>query len=554
VKAPARRRGAGGPAEQTLDGAREAYRRQFWGEAYRLLAAADEASPLEPADVEKLALAAALTGRDAEHLAAEERLFHTLVAAGSDLRAARAGFWLGMRLSSLGETAKGGAWLAEAGRLVGDRDCAERGLLLVAAAYRHLHAGAARDATPVAAEAIAIGERFGEADIVALGRNILGRARMQGGDIAGGLSSLDEAMLAAAPGNVSPIVTGLVYCNVIDCCYSVYALFRAREWTGALAEWCAGQPELVTFAGTCHVHRAELMQITGDWDDALSEARRAGERLASPVEGEAIAPARYQEGEVHRLRGEFAAADAAYRDASRRGEEPQPGLALLRLAQGRAEIAVPAIRRALAVAREPVDRARLLPAFVEIMVAAGDLDAAEEGCRDLDRIAAAFGSRILDAVAAHARGAVHLARGEAATAIAPLREAFATWHRFGAPYIAARIRILVGLACRALGDEEGWALEIDAARAVFADLGARPDLARLEAGKGDSRNQSANGLSPREREVLALVAAGSTNKAIAAKLALSEKTVDRHVSNILVKLNVPSRAAATAYAIRRGLI
>ena len=556
MKKPGRhhRSGEDRAATNELAAGRSAYERRAWGEAYELLAQADASSPLGADDLEMFAWAAALTGRDAECLAAQERLYRLCIDAGRDLRAARSAFWQGMRFLTLGEMAQGGAWLARAEAIVGDRDCSERGQLLLPVAYGHLRAGQDDAAVAAADKAITIGARFNEPDIIALAQNIKGRAMVHRGEIADGLALLDRAMLSAAPGDVTPIVTGLVYCNVIDCCQSVYALERSREWTAALTAWCAEQPELVTFAGSCHVHRAELMQISGDWDDAVAEARRASQHLSQAIEPDAIAPARYQEAEVYRLRGAFDEAEAAYRDVARLGREPQPGFALLRLSQGRGDAAAAAIRRVVDAAVERLERAELLPASVEIMIGVGALEDAEAGCRELEAIAATLGSEILDAIGAHARGALVLARGDAASAIKPLRSSFEVWNHFGAPYLAARLRVLIGAACGQLGDAEGAALQFETARSVFAKLGARPDLTRLDTLAVAGKRAPAHNLSQRELQVLRLVAAGGTNKAIARELALSEKTVDRHVSNIFVKLDVPSRAAATAHAIKHGLI
>ena len=537
-----------------LNAGRRAYEECAWADAYDLLSGADVSSPLAPDDLEKFAWSAALTGRDDVFLGLQERLYHALVGKNENLAAARSAFWQGMRLLTLGDMGKGGAWLARADRLVGNRDCVERGFLLLPEAYRHLLSNEPEAAIDAASAAITIGERFGEADIVALAGNLKGRALLSKGETAQGLAVLDQAMLSAAPGNVSAIVTGLVYCNVIECCQRVYALDRSREWTAALSAWCAEQPQLVTFAGSCHVHRAEIMQISGRWADAITEAQRAAGHLASSVEPEALAPAYYQEAEVYRLRGDFAAAEEAYREASRLGGETQPGLALLRLAQGRDETAAAAIRRVLGAASDRLERARLLPAHIEIMIAVGALEEAEGACRELDELARVFGGEILDAIAAHAQGALDLAAGRASSAVQPLAKAFAIWNRFGAPYLAARLRVLNGLAYRALGDEDGYALEFAAAREVFSELGAKPDLARLVALAGRLEPARLQGLTGRELQVLRLVAAGKSNKEIARDLSISGKTVDRHISNIFVKIDVPSRAAATAYAYEHHLV
>jgi DNA-binding CsgD family transcriptional regulator len=429
----------------------------------------------------------------------------------------------------------------------------EAGYLLLPTGQRHFVAGDFESAVAIAERAAAIGDRFGDRDLAVFARNWQGHALVQKGEVEAGLALLDEAMLAAAAGELSPIVTGLIYCSVIATCQRIYALDRAREWTSALAGWCAEQPQIVSFSGRCLVHRAEIMQLNGAWRDALEEARRAIQRHAVRLDPQATAAAFYQEAEVHRLQGEFAAAEDAYRNASQAGQEPQPGLALLRLAQGRKDVAASGIRSALGATTDRLQRARLLPAYVEIMLATGDLEEARAGCRELEATAADFGTEVLGAIAAHAKGALHLADGEAETALAPLRQAFRVWQQVGAPYLAARLRVLIGYACRAVGDEEGAGLELGAARSVFEELGAASDLAELE-GSARTAPPSVGGLTARELQVLRLVATGKTNKAIANDLSLSEKTVDRHVSNIFVKLDVPSRAAATAYAYEHKLI
>jgi DNA-binding CsgD family transcriptional regulator len=296
------------------------------------------------------------------------------------------------------------------------------------------------------------------------------------------------------------------------------------------------------------------MQLHGAWPDALQEAQRAGERCAQAVNEAAAAQARYRQGEVLRLQGESAAAEDAYRDARRGGFEPQPGLALLWLAQGNGDAAAAAIRRLVSETPEPSARAGLLPAYAEIMLAVGDVQAARGACRELQEIAERFSGGMMAAMVAFTRGAVDLAEGDSGAALAALREAGRAWSELEAPYEAARTRVLVGLACRVLGDEETAALELDAARGVFARLGASPDLARVESLARDAARGAPHGLTPRELQVLRLVASGKSNREISAELIISEHTVARHLQNIFAKLNVSSRTAASAFAFEHDLV
>jgi ATP/maltotriose-dependent transcriptional regulator MalT len=307
---------------------------------------------------------------------------------------------------------------------------------------------------------------------------------------------------------------------------------------------------MVAFTGACLVHRAEIMQFHGAWPEALVEAGRAYER-SKQAPPKSPGAALYLQAEIYRLRGDYTKADEAYRDASRLGYEPQPGLALLRLAQGRTDAASAAIRRLL-IATTDGQRAKLLPAYLEIMLAAGEVEDASSACQELQALAEAFDTDVLRAAAAQGHGALALGHGDARAAIGPLRRAFELWERLEAPYEAARVRVLLGQACQALGDDEAAGLEFDAARSAFARLGAQPDLARLHTARAPTSPPGP--LTTRELEVLRLIAGGHTNKGIAGKLRLSERTVDRHVSNILNKLDVPSRAAATAYAYAHQLI
>jgi DNA-binding CsgD family transcriptional regulator len=532
-----------------LDQARNCYQQHAWTEAYRAFSLADQENALEAEDLEQLALAAYLIGRDDEDLGALERAHYAHLSAGQCARAVRCAFWLGFRLLMRGEAGRASGWFGSPERLLDQeaRECAERGYLLLPVVEQRLDAGDFQTAYAAATDAVAIGDRCGDADLIACARHQQGRVRLQQGQVKTGLALLDETMIAVTAGQLSPLVTGLMYCSVIEACQQVYAVDRSREWTAALSRWCEGQPEMVAFSGACQVHRAEIMQLQGAWPDAIEAAQRACAR-SHGANQQAAAAGYYQQAKVHRLKGTLAAAEEAYRCASDLGLEPQPGLALLRLVQGRTDAAAAAIRRVAGVTTDRLKRMSLLPAYVEIMLAAGNVQDARNACRELEEIARSFDTGVPGAIATQACGAVDLAEGIAEAALGSLRRAFEVWQRIEAPYASARVRVLIGLACRALGDEDGAGLEFAGAKAVFERLGAAPDLARIDSLMKSAPSGRSHSLTPRELQVLRLVATGETNKAIAARLCLSEKTIDRHVSNIFTKLGVSSRSAATAFA------
>jgi DNA-binding NarL/FixJ family response regulator len=532
-----------------LERGREAYARRAWLEAYEVLATAERQAALDAPDVDLLATCAFMLGRDDESAAWLECGHRRYVEGGDATGAIRCAIWIGLNLASRGRLGPATGWLGRAQRLLEhEAECAEHGYLLLPVMFRHEATGDFAAAAAAAEEAVRISERFGDRNLFALAVHGQGHMLIRAGRVREGLGLLDEGMVAVTAEELSPIVTGIVYCGVILACQEVYEVRRAREWTRALSEWWTLQPEMLAFTGRCLVHRAEVLQLDGAWREALEEARRAGERFAD-TKNPAAGLARYRQGELLRLQGEFEASERAYKEASAFGWEPQPGLAQLRLAQGRPDAAVAAIRRAEAAATPALERARILPAFVEIMLAADDVESARRACLELEQLAREYESAMLEAMVAHARGAVHLAEGDAQAALVAFRRAVETWHALEAPYEIARTRVLVGEACRLLGDAEAAALEQDAAKNIFERLGARPDLARMGTPARDS-----HGLSPRELEVLRLVAAGKSNRQIAATLVISEHTVARHVQNIFAKVGASSRAGATAFAFAHDLV
>jgi DNA-binding NarL/FixJ family response regulator len=534
------------------------YAQKAWQQAHAAFIHADAQQPLTAPDLWRVTWCCGLIGREREMIDTLERIYHASIAATDALGAARSAFWAGYRLLPMGEASRSSGWFARAERAIAQAgcECVEQGYLLLPEMRRQFLAGDYAAAQVSAQRAERIGEQFAELDLCVFARNFQGRLLLRLGQIAAGLKLLDEAMLAVTGGQLSPGLNGLIYCSAIDTCQSVYAIERAREWTRSLSDWCAAQPELVTFTGACMVARAEILQFGGHWPEAAREADHAVQRYLVSIGVRATGEARYRQAELQRLRGDFTAAEENYREASQQGRDPQPGLALLRLAQGKADQAASALRRAADAAHEPVQRAKLLPELVQVLLAAGATEEARARSNELESVAESFDSELLRALAGHARARVELAQDDPKAAAISARVAFLTLQQVRAPYLAAQARVTLACACQRLGDEDGALLEAQAARAVFHELGAAPDVAALDAltarAQPTALGNSA-GLTQRELEVLRLVASGKTNKAIARELCLSEKTVDRHLSNILAKLDVPSRAGATAYAYQHKL-
>jgi DNA-binding CsgD family transcriptional regulator len=538
--------------EDELSSGRQAAAERSWLEAYEQLTAADETEPLAESDLEQLAFACYMIGREDEMVRHLERAHQLYLSADETLAAARAAIWIGLDLALRGELGPASGWLGRASRLVERHGLpsAEAGYLLMPQVLQQSNSGDLEGAIETASAAVAIGEEHDEPDLVALALHAKGRALVSMGRVDDGLRLLDEAMVAVTADDLSPMVTGIIYCSVIEGCYEVQELRRAHSWTEALTAWCGGQPDLVAFTGQCLTHRSELMQLRGDWDEALREAQRAGERFLEGTNQLPAARAHYRQGELHRLRGEYEAAEEAYRRASQWGWPPQPGLAMLRFSQGNSVAAEAALTTSLSGALEPIERARFLPALVQVLLRRKEFDAASTACDELDEIAAVYRMTMIGAAAHVSRGSLLLAQEQYEGALEALRRARSTWLALDAPYELARVRALTGKVYEALGDAESARLEREAAVELFDRLGAVPD--RDLAGAHDATGGGV--LTPREVEVLRLVATGMTNKAIAEELFVSNRTIDRHVSNILTKLGVASRTAAAAYALETKLI
>ena len=536
--------------EHDLSSARALLDRQAWDEAYDLLSAGDADD--DPAWSEALAEACWWTGRLEECIAARERAYALLDEAGDHRGAGRNAAWLFEHHCFRGQPAIGGGWLRRARRALGDDpECAEHGQLLIRECQLAHGGGDLEVAMDRAQTTIELGRRLRNAELEALGLDASGRILIARGEPAEGLAHLDEAMLFALEGRLDPYTTGRVYCSLVSACEELGDLGRAAEWTDAVGSWAERHP-VSLFPGLCRVHRADLLQWRGEWREAEAEARRACDELVG-INLPNAAAGFVQVGEIRRRIGDYAGAEEAFRRAEELNGQAWAGLALLRLAQGRADAATAIIGRALEEAGgNKLARGKLLPVHVQVMVETGDLDAAAAGAAELAEVAALYDSPVLLAAAAMADGRVQLARGDFGGACLALNEALRRWTDLDVPYEVAATRTLMGQACRRSGDEDGAEGAFSAAEAIFDRLGAEIDARATRGFRGDVELPA--GLTQREAEVLRLVAAGQTNRLMAAELHLSEKTVARHVSNIFTKIGVRSRAAATAWAFEHRLV
>jgi len=528
-----------------------------WTEIYVQLSASDKDRSLEPGKLEKLSLAAYLTGKDAESYRFLERAHQGYLDKEMMASAVQCAFWLGLMLVNAGEKARGGGWFARGERMLKDlqnQECPEKELLLIPRALMMLSEGNAAEAQQVFERVAAAGERFRNADLVALGRLGLGQALVRQGEINRGISLLDETMITIETEEVFPLVNGIVYCAVIETCCNVWDLGRAREWTSALTRWCDGQPGIVPFRGECLVRRAELFQFHGDWGKAITASSDACELLTRQPGRPAAGEAYYRQAELNRLAGDFKLAEESYHEAANRGRNPQPGLALLRMAQGSNDAAETSIRNSLQEDEDPKKRAALLPAMVHILLSSGNTGGANDAAAELCEIARKLNIPYLLAMCAHCQGTVLLAKGNPREALEQIQKALQYWTSLNLPYESACTRELKGRVYLELKDRDTSETELLAAKWIFEQLNAGPDVERVNTFLERKGDHVSYGLSLRELQVLKLVASGKTNRSVADELFISERTVDRHMSNIFNKLDVSSRVEATAFALKNNML
>lgn len=539
------------PDEQ-LARARDAFERMAWEDAFEAFSEAESTSSLEAADLETWASTGYLLGRIDTALDALARAYQTHLDAEDPEDAARTGFWIVFMLMEQGDIAQASGWLSRSSRLLEEipPQSAAHGYMLALDAYRLVAVeGNYAEGEAAAEQVIQIGRRAGDHDIEALALNLKGRALIRAGQLEDGMPVLDEAMVSVTSGLLSPVVVGTIYCSLIEACEEIGAMRRSHEWTGALTKWCEQQEGEMPFTAQCRIHRATIFQRDGKLKEAEEEAKQAYERYARTPYERATGSALYQLAEVQRLRGDLEQAETTYREASEWGFDPQPGLALLRVAQGKPEVAAANMRRVLEEAEDPIERLRVLPAHVEVMLAIGDADTAKEDVAELADHTSIYSTDATRARLAYAEGSLSLATDDLRRALVRLREAAELWRTLNIPYEVARTRLLIGETCRRLGDDDTAGLESDAARRTFEDLGVSHSVSSLVQSRPVEHD-----LTVRELDVLGLLATGATNQEIAEELYLSVRTIDRHVGNILTKLGVRTRTAAASYAYEHDLV
>ena len=534
-----------------LERARAAVEQRSWADAYEVFHAL-EPSELTATDWERFADAAWWLGRQEESFAARQKAYTGYADAGDDPAAGSAAGRLCIEHFIRGEPAVGAGWLARTKRHAQSlSDRVELGYLAMLEGSVAFYGGDLDAAVPLIERGREIGDRFADRDLLGLTIHLQGLLRIASGRIAEGVALLDEAMTSVVAGELTDYYTGAIYCNVIGACLELADVRRATEWSEAAQAWVETIPPESPYPGMCRINRAAVASLRGEWQEAEAEALRAAEELS--YDPSLVAEALYQVGDVRRRLGDLAGAEEAFERAAELGLEPQPGLALLRLAQGKVDAAIAALRvAATGGSTNPLGRARLLWALVDAALAAGDVETARTAADELDAISGQIDADVLNAAASTVRGSILLAEGDGQRALAPLRRASRLWQQLRLPYEAARTRTLCGLALRAAGDEDDARLELRGALSALERLGAVGEAVKTSDLLADA-GALPRGLTAREAEVLRLVAAGKTNRDIAVELVISEHTVARHLQNMFVKLGVSSRSAATAFAYEHGL-
>ena len=534
------------------EAAREYHRESRWFEACEEYASADRVAPLSIEDLECWAESAQVIGRADQAIEVLARCFELRARAGQTHEATRVAYWLwSAHVFIRGEFAIAAGWVEQARGLAAAPQSGEYGWPLVPQAYGCFAAGDYATAERLLRRATELGLARGDTDLVTIATTMRGRATLMLGSLEGGLALLDDAMFRILTRTTSPRATSVMYCAAIGSCYEVHEIARAAEWSVALDRWLGELPRLGgAYFGNCRIYRALLMRLRGHWSQAAHELEQACRDLT--VDGHLVAGhAWYELGESRRLQGD-PGVEEAYQQAMAFGRVAQPGLALYRLSQGDVKAAHSGLHRVLAEHEQAADRLMLLSAAVEVDLAAGRVDSAEAAVAEMETIAAVYPTAAARAHVAAARGAMALAQDRPTDALVHLRDAVNGWRDLGAPYETALVGVRIAQACRRLGDEDGVRMELDTALATFERLGARPDADHARKLVSDPTD-GGSALSPRETDVLRLIVDGRTNAEIAVQLCLSERTVHRHVSNILTKLGARSRTAAAIFAVQHRL-
>ncbi|GGU54376.1 response regulator transcription factor [Lentzea flava] len=528
-----------------LTRARELHRDSRWEEACGEYAAADVEEPLGVEDLEAFAEAAQVCARGDEAAGLLRRVFDLRVAAGELDAAAQVAFWLWWVLLNTNQLVQANGWLQQTSRILGP--VTNPWLKIPEVMFERTTGDRSR-----AGELLGAIVRENSGEVVPWALSMWGQTLIDDGRLQDGLDRLEEAMAVLHDDGLSPRVTPWIYCAAVRGCCLARDFARAQAWNRSMAGWLDSLSSLGgAYLGNCRIYRSRLMCLGGAWPDALDEIAAVCDDLDGHT-GWICGHAYYQLGEVRRLRGEWDAAEDAYRRAAEHGCPIQPGLALLRLAEGDADAASAGVRRALTEVTSRPERIDLLKAAVTIHLEDGKIQAARDAVTELEEITAELPMPVIEAERSAARGELALAEGDPAGALPLLRRAAGIWEDQNAPHEVAKLNVLIGQACRALADHDGARLQFTAARRTFERLGARPDLAVLD--RIGAAEAGTHGLTRREVEVLRLMARGKANRAIAAELHLSERTVHRHVSNIFGKLGVDSRTAAVTYGIKHRIV